>query len=843
MVKADVRRDYYADLGLTPSAETEDIKRQFRKLALKYHPDRNPGREVDFIAKFQAIQAAHEILIDPQQRLRYDTDRLRAGYGKFYGPSKTSQPRKTAATPQPSTYSPKPPPTKPQPSTRPQSYHAGPSSGAQRYASYARAAPKQPWEKAHDEGQTRADAYRGFQDMKGNGMPGGWSSFDPRTGRAGYNGATPRPTKANGQSPRPKSAFEYFRTSNKQESPEAARTQTKKKKKQGFAPHVAGGDEPMATHTSSYTSRNERAQTPNAYFGAAPSPTAKKSAPNRTDTPEFERMRRGYASTGGEKTFFGSANIGRSASTRDSTESPKPRSRTNPSSPTPPAGGRCRSASPNYKDKSTNYSFTSSSSELDEEDEEDFLARKPKATPKSRLHPHKRFTAFHTEQNSETVFGSSGNDATSAKNPFDTSNIFSFTSPLDSKQDPEQSGVPPSGSFKSSSHEHLRNTFSAENWNGAAFFDSTAPNLDGRGRTATRDASERNGHSVDTSDHAESVPEPDPQPTTTFAQYGFPADQWTEMFKNMSFEPEKGKTQQTQTASSQRQTSPRKQRTATKTRPIPKPATVTTEADETQTTSEGNNIPESAKNGDAGVEAMDLDDTPPPAAAGKADGTTKTEKAVPVAKPALNEGRREETAKNFNLEDLSKTVPLTQNTNGGIEDLQDIKFTLPFESRPEYPKATMRSRRPRDLVLPQPPKRPTAPEPIPLIAGSEQLVLSRAAFDRYTAEMAMYMSEFHAWNRRMLRHFDARQEAIDTGMAPNWIYAVGDAAKVKLNPEDEQDGPVAGSGKGGYNAYRLAMEQDERVEKHWQVGRELHRDAIYKLGELRDWVAGGGKMV
>lgn len=34
MVKADVRRDYYADLGLTPSAESEDIKKQFRKLGM-----------------------------------------------------------------------------------------------------------------------------------------------------------------------------------------------------------------------------------------------------------------------------------------------------------------------------------------------------------------------------------------------------------------------------------------------------------------------------------------------------------------------------------------------------------------------------------------------------------------------------------------------------------------------------------------------------------------------------------------------------------------------------------------------------------------------------------------
>jgi curved DNA-binding protein CbpA len=63
--------------------------------ALKYHPDRNPGREAEFNAKFQAIQAANEILSDPQQRLKYDTDRLRAGYGKVYGPPKANTQRKS----------------------------------------------------------------------------------------------------------------------------------------------------------------------------------------------------------------------------------------------------------------------------------------------------------------------------------------------------------------------------------------------------------------------------------------------------------------------------------------------------------------------------------------------------------------------------------------------------------------------------------------------------------------------------------------------------------------------------------------------------------------------------
>ena len=59
-------------------------------VALKFHPDRNQGHEQEVIAKFQAIQAAHEVLSDSQQRLKYDTERLRAGYGKLYGPAKTA---------------------------------------------------------------------------------------------------------------------------------------------------------------------------------------------------------------------------------------------------------------------------------------------------------------------------------------------------------------------------------------------------------------------------------------------------------------------------------------------------------------------------------------------------------------------------------------------------------------------------------------------------------------------------------------------------------------------------------------------------------------------------------
>ncbi|KAK3077870.1 hypothetical protein LTS18_008927, partial [Coniosporium uncinatum] len=81
MVKADAKQNYYQLLEVPPTADTEEIKRAFRKLARIYHPDRNPGKEDEFVPKFQAIQAAHEILGDPDQRAKYDADRRKLGFG------------------------------------------------------------------------------------------------------------------------------------------------------------------------------------------------------------------------------------------------------------------------------------------------------------------------------------------------------------------------------------------------------------------------------------------------------------------------------------------------------------------------------------------------------------------------------------------------------------------------------------------------------------------------------------------------------------------------------------------------------------------------------------------
>ena len=64
------KKDYYGALGVKKNASAEDIRKAFRKLARKYHPDVNPDKSAE--EKFKTISEANEVLSDPKKRKMYD---------------------------------------------------------------------------------------------------------------------------------------------------------------------------------------------------------------------------------------------------------------------------------------------------------------------------------------------------------------------------------------------------------------------------------------------------------------------------------------------------------------------------------------------------------------------------------------------------------------------------------------------------------------------------------------------------------------------------------------------------------------------------------------------------
>lgn len=83
------KRDYYEVLGVSKDASADEIKKSYRKIAIKYHPDRNPG-DKEAEEKFKEAAEAYSVLSDPQKRQQYDQfgfdgPNMGGGFGGFGG--------------------------------------------------------------------------------------------------------------------------------------------------------------------------------------------------------------------------------------------------------------------------------------------------------------------------------------------------------------------------------------------------------------------------------------------------------------------------------------------------------------------------------------------------------------------------------------------------------------------------------------------------------------------------------------------------------------------------------------------------------------------------------------
>ncbi|KAF9881808.1 DnaJ domain-containing protein [Colletotrichum karsti] len=275
----DMSRDYYADLEIPASSDVNEIKKQFRKLALKYHPDRNPGREAEVNSKFQMIQSAHEVLTDPDQRAKYDAGRTRSRYPTASGVR--GNPWQNAGSNFP------PPPRRNATARNPA---PAPSSGANRYRNFASGAA--PTAKAHQQSDPEAkrNAWHAFENMRGKA-----SQSQPKP-----KNEPPEPPKR----PVP-------RTPSQRQRAEAAFGA----RKGGYVPNspVPGDEPPVNASNYSTTSRHSNIFADNARRQGVPDPLA-QFREGYTDT----RQSTPYSSHSGEKTNpFDGVPIGRAKSTRE----------------------------------------------------------------------------------------------------------------------------------------------------------------------------------------------------------------------------------------------------------------------------------------------------------------------------------------------------------------------------------------------------------------------------------------------------------------------------------------------------------------------------------------------
>ena len=78
-------KDYYQILSIPRNASEDEIKKVYRKLAMQYHPDRNPGKEKWANEKFKEINEAYGVLGDPEKRKQYDQFGTVGDIGDIFG--------------------------------------------------------------------------------------------------------------------------------------------------------------------------------------------------------------------------------------------------------------------------------------------------------------------------------------------------------------------------------------------------------------------------------------------------------------------------------------------------------------------------------------------------------------------------------------------------------------------------------------------------------------------------------------------------------------------------------------------------------------------------------------
>ena len=316
---------------------------------------------------------------------------------------------------------------------------------------------------------------------------------------------------------------------------------------------------------------------------------------------------------------------------------------------------------------------------------------------------------------------------------------------------------------------------------------------------------------------------PPPNPSAQVPSPGktsFSGEEWSQHFKESNWAYPPPPPPQSPRPGNQKRGKPlRKQSVTQQKRPvIPKPAAVTaTIIDDKEELEDTNTALETERSSSSGNgSAMDID--PDPIAPSNHDEQQGSRRQSAVGaehvsspQPAhtslpnnANETPNVDAGAHLDFNDLKNTAPLAP-SKSGLKDLDDLSNTLPFESRPSNRPAKPLA--PQRLALPNPPKAPAVPDPV-----------THDSWDYYLTFMKAYMAEWNIFNRKMLSHFQTRQQRNETELGENWIGAIG---------ED------------GYARYVQGIEEDIRVREHWNVSCEKHRACMKDMGAVRQKVIAG----
>jgi curved DNA-binding protein CbpA len=781
MVKADATRNYYADLKVSPTASENEIRKAFRTLALQYHPDRNPGREAEFVVRFQEIQAAHEILCDAGARAKYDADRRR--YRNVSAPSHTPNtprtrppppPRNayTTTTPQGSYYRAPPPKPQPQAQRPPPPQHHNTYNTGRNFRPPPTA--QRPDTKAKD-AEARANVFTAWQKMK-----------QPR-------GEDPRQHNPSAQS------SPHTNPQNNPNGTPFGRSQSTRvpSSKTGFDPSTPGVDEGQAR--SAYRNYARPAPTP-------PMSTTPPKDSHADDVPysEANRVRTPYYShVAGERTSMFEG-LGRSSSVRNSPTHPHRASQSQDGGAYSDSGRRTQGKKANAKPNPFAHGYPDSS---DEESESEVFNsgnkhRDPPPPPPQNARP-----------------------------PPPTWAESNFTTPDPKRQSNGATGNIPN-SFKSRSEESINLKFSPSDWHGkfegsGGYF---APNMqkgaNGKGRASPtrgrsqRSATDRNPFNTQptgpppVSPFGQPIPPPPPGPPPgiNFAPpkmaphtAKFSPQDWQETFKDPNWVYNQSK-----------ETSPRRQSEATKRPKAARKASV--QQNGTAKPQESTDalrpkyqaFAEESVNGDA--DAMDIDSGPPP-----------------ITKPA-KKGTRTETSPKLNTAGVgampngSATAPSSATTakppveglNGvgpdminplvqpGLSGMGSVMDSLPFPSgaSSSHP---VKANAARNLKYPEMPYAPTPPEKLDLASANTY-------FDR----MGSYVKSYRNYCKVLTGHFAARSSEMED-LDEHFIHNRGETTK-----------------KLGFASYMAKMEEDESVMETWKLAQERHIAALQQCADVRN---------